>query len=292
MLPLQLHQVLNLLLLLFLGSTTAFLYLECFTILALFLFTLLFEHLLIYFKTKRLDYFSFSSLATAMGVMLMMVTPQWWIYMVVIGAGLLQKHWIASHGIHFFNPSNFAIVIALLFFYQDAHIVLGQLGDQFWLSLVVVVIGIVILWRANRWLIPIVFVAVYLLFQYLWVVAYDPVLVMEEVTHRFYSVSFIVFILFMLTDPRTTPEALWKQAAFALLIALGASLLDRWVGFRVQHLFLSLFLFSLWVPLAVSGQDTLERKALLIKTVGFTLMAIAVIIVIEMQPPYYFDMNG
>jgi hypothetical protein len=279
-------------LLLLLGSATAFLYLDVMSIVLLLLFTLIFEHLMIYLKAKQLDYFSFSSLATAMGVILMMVTTHWWIYLIVIAVGLGQKYWIAHEGVHFFNPSNFAIIMALLFFYDDAHIVLGQLGDHLWLAWLVMLMGGIILWRANRWMIPILFVVAYLLFQNLLVISYDPVLIMEEVTHRFYSVSFIVFIFFMLTDPRTTPSVYYQQVLFALLVALGASLLDRYLGFRVQHLFLSLFFFSVFVPLFVSDSGTVNRKLLIFKTIGFTLMVIAVIIMIEIKPPYYFDMNG
>ncbi|MEA1952768.1 MAG: RnfABCDGE type electron transport complex subunit D [Campylobacterota bacterium] len=222
----------------------------------------------------------------------MMVTPYLWLYMVVITLGLFQKQFLTVENRHFFNPSNFALIMALAFFYQDAHIVLGQLGDTLWLKLVLVVVGLAILMRAKRWVIPLGFTIFYLLFEYILVVTYDPVLIMEEVYHRFYSVSFILFILFMLTDPKTTPTNLWQQLGFALVIAFGSALLDRIYGFRVQHLFMILFILSTLVPLLTNWQESREKKSVLVVTMSLFLLALSVIIHIQSQAPYYFEMDS
>jgi Na+-translocating ferredoxin:NAD+ oxidoreductase RnfD subunit len=283
---LQLLQFLNLLLLMALGYFTAHIYLSYEVILLVLLFSMLFEHLLIYIKEKKLAYFSFSALSTALGVMLMMVTPHPWIYMIVIAFGLLQKHALRYGGKHIFNPSNFALITALLFFYKDAHIVLGQLGDAPWLAMGVVAVGMVVLWKAERWLIPTAFVLAYTGFQYLGIVRSDPVILFEDITLRFYSVSFIVFILFMLTDPRTTPSKAVYQLLFGAGVAFFATIMDYWYGFRVQHLFIALFLLSalqtIW----------LERKRDLRFIAALFLFVLSAIIYIQMQAPYYFEMDG
>ncbi len=287
----QLHQVLNLGFILFLAYYLTLVYLPVSSMSIILFGTMALEYMFIYIKEKRVDYFSFSSLSTAIGVMLMMITPYLWLYLLVISAALLQKQFLTIENRHFFNPSNFALLIALTFFYQDAHIVLGQLGDSLWLKLLIVVVALAILVRVNRWLIPVGFIVFYLLFEYLLVVSYDPVLIMEEVYHRFYSVSFMVFILFMLTDPKTTPSVLWQQLAFALFIALGSALFDRLYGFRVQHLFMLLFLFSSLVPLITTWQKSKDKKKLLILSATLFFLALSVIIFIQSQPPYYFEMD-
>ncbi len=289
---LQLQQLLSLSLILLLGEYTEELYLSFFNIISILLFTLLVEHLFIYLKKRRIEYFSFSSLSTAIGVMLMMVSPYLWIYMLVITFGLFQKHFLTIEGRHFFNPSNFALLMALALFYSDAHIVLGHLGDTLWLKVVLMVVGVAILVRIDRWIIPVGFVLSYLLFQYLLVVSSDPVLIMEEIYYRFYSVSFVLFVLFMLTDPKTTPSNSYQQLGFAMLIALGSALLDRIYGFRVQHLFMMLFLLSPIVPLVAIYRVSQEKNRVLVMTLLLLLLAIGVIMFIESQPPYYFEMDN
>ncbi len=288
----QLQQLINLGLLLLLGKYAAHIYLPWEHILLILFATILIEHLMLYVKEKEITFFSFSSLSTAIGVMLMMVTPHVWITILLIAFGLFQKHFLTWKGEHFFNPSNFALMTGLLFFYDDAHIVLGQLGDSVWLGIVVSLLAASILYRIDRWVIPVSFSVIYLLLQYFFLVKSDPVLIMDTVYYRFYSVSFIVFILFMLTDPKTTPKMHWQQLLFTALIALGATLLDYYNGFRVQHLFMALFASAAMVPLCVHWQDVDQRKILIRISSAMLLLALSAIIYIEMQPPYYFEMNG
>ncbi len=288
---LQLQQLLSLGFIVFLGTYIGNMYLSISSLFIILFSTVLIEHMFIYMKEKRLQYISFSSLSTAIGVMLMLVTPYVWLTVLAIALGLIQKQFLTIENRHFFNPSNFALIMALLFFYNDAHLVLGQLGNTLWLKLVLVVVALAILVRVKRWIIPLSFVGFYLLFEYILVVSYDPVLIMEEVYHRFYSVSFMLFILFMLTDPKTTPQNLWYQLGFSLFLALGAAFLDRIYGFRVQHLFMILFLLTPLVPLLTTWQKSNNKKRLIILTVIMFSLALSVIIFVQSQPPYYFEMD-
>jgi len=303
-LSVQQQQLINLLLLLLLGFFFSNLYLLWYEVLGIFIFTFLFELFVasaeanptvfkqfgscrVGFSRRNIPY---SSLSTSIGVMLMMVSSHFYIYLIVIALALLQKHYLKINKQHFFNPSNFALILALSLFYDDAHIVLGQLGDETWLGLLLGVLGIAILVRVNRWIIPVTFIFFYLIFQYFFVVSLDPVLIMEEVYYRFYSVSFILFILFMLTDPKTTPSKNYGQIVFAFLVALFSVGLDYFYGFRVQHLFLSLFFFSFFTPIVEQWHK--KSKPLVIVTFLLFALAIMVIINIESQTPYYFTMDG
>ena len=293
------------------GAFFSALYLVWYEVLGLLFFTLFFEmfvgcSLRLYRQNKESIFFNtsifltgcsrglhptvFSSLSTAIGVMLMMVSSYFYVYLIVIALAILQKHVLKINKQHFFNPSNFALIMALFLFYDDAHIVLGQLGDELWVSLILSLMALAILVRVNRWIISLGFVLFYLLFQYLFVVSSDPVLIMEEIYYRFYSVSFVLFILFMLTDPRTTPSSNYMQLLFAFLIALSSVLLDHFYGFRIQHLFLSLFFFSLFVPLVEQWKN--RSKPLFMMTFLLFVLATMVIINIESKAPYYFTMEA
>lgn len=249
--------------------------------------SVLIEHLFLYREHHTLSFFSYSSLTTAMGILMMLVAPSLWIYLSILFLGLFQKHMIGYKHFHFFNPSNFALMMGMLIFYRDAHMVMGQLGDAFALRIGVVVAAVLILYRVDRWLIPVVFSLSYLLFQYFWVVSYDPVLLFEDVYERFYSVSFILFVLFMLTDPRTTPPIWWQQALFAVAVSMVAVGLDRLYGFRIQHLFMALFLLSPFHMIARFHKD----HGVWARTLLVVVLALSVIIYIEIQPPYYYEMN-
>lgn len=286
--PLQLHQNINLFLLLVLGSYVAHISLGWVEIAYILSFTIVVEHVLLYLNSKREFYFSYSALSTAIGVIVLMYSAHLWIYFIVITLGLLQKHYLTLEGKQFFNPSNFAIIMALLFFYEDAHVITGQFGDEFWLGVLVFILAAIILIRVNRWVISVAFIVSYLLLQYMFVLSYDPVMTFEDISHRFYSVTFTLFIYFMLTDPSVTPNRWQMQMVFAFLVALGAVWLDRFYGFRVQHLFMSVFFFSLFITMLNSKQ---ERKTWLTAALLF-VSTIIIIVFIDSKPPYYFEMEG
>ena len=287
----QLQQFINLSFLLFLGKYTALLYLSWLEIFYIFFGTLCIEYFFIYLKKREWLFFSYSSLSTAIGVILMMLTSHIYLYFVVILFALFQKHFLQYEGKHFFNPSNFALMTGLLFFYHDTHLVLGQLGHEVWLIWFVSVVGVAILYRVDRWAVSLSFIVSYLLFQYFMIVQTDPVVTMEDIYYRFYSVSFIVFILFMLTDPKTTPSKKYYQVVFAVSISFLTTCLDYYYGFRVQHLFMILFFCSPWVVWVEQYPKSLNKKALAVVSFTVIFLALSAIIYIQMQPPYYFEMD-
>jgi hypothetical protein len=286
----QLQQLMTLFVLLALGQSYAHIHVDWIQTAWILAFAGMVEHLLLWVRHQKITYISYASFSTAIGVMLMLVTSTWWIYGVVIVLALAQKHLIQIDNKHFFNPSNFALMMGMVLFYNQAHVVLGQLGDAFWLRWLVAILAGLVLVRVRRWVIPLVFIGSYLAFEYLLVVRWDPVMTFEDVYSRFYAVSFVVFVMFMLTDPRTTPSRMWQQVVFGVVIAVLASWLDRWHGFRVQHLFMVLFVLSPWVPWLESPKDS--RQNVLRASMVLFLLAMGAIIFLEIQPPYYFEMEG
>ena len=289
-LPLQLQQLINLTLLLLLGFSVSSVYLSFYSIASIIIVILFWEYLFISIVYKKEYFFPYSAVSTVLGVVLMMASSSIWIYYVMAIGALLQKHLLRIGNRHIFNPSNFALIFGLLLFYNRAHIVLGQLGDEVWFGCLLVMLGFAILYRAKRWMIPLAFTALYLLLQYYIVVLHDPVMIPETVYYRFYSVSFLLFIFFMLTDPLTTPDSIYGQVWFAFFVAFGATMLDYYYGFRVQHLFLSLFIVTPLSRFFESWKVLTKKERLLVFPI--VLLALSAIIVIEMQPPYHFEMEG
>ena len=98
----QFQQLINLGLLLLLGKYAAHIYLPWKHILLILLVTVCIEHLMLYMKENEITFFSFSSLSTAIGVMLMMVTSSIWITILLITLGLFRKHFLQYENEHFF----------------------------------------------------------------------------------------------------------------------------------------------------------------------------------------------
>lgn len=188
--------------------------------------------------------FSFSALTTAMGVALMMYATQWWIYPLAILAAIAQKHRVKYRHAHLFNPSNFAVVSVPILFPQWSALHLGVLGENPLLWSAVVGVGALTLYFVDRLLLPIVYLSTYVALSYFLIVRPDPVMVWEDFLLRFYSVSTIVFVLFMLTDPRTTPQRWQAQSIFAAFVAIVSVALDRIFAYSAVHPFVALFVVT------------------------------------------------
>ncbi len=237
-------------------------------------FAILFQYLLCYiFEKCKSLFFPYSAATTAMSTMLMLYATSWYIYLFAITVGLSQKILIRAGQRHLFNPSNFAIVMAMLFFHKKAEIVTGQLGDDTLLLLLVTLFAIVMLLLAKRVLIPLLFAFLYLLFEYLFVVSQDPVLMFEDFVLSLYSVSTVVFLFFMITDPKTTPNGYAAQALFAAVLAAFSTLLDLLYAYSMLHPFLALFATA---PLFA----IIEQRCFKMRYIWF-ILALSVIIILK-----------
>jgi len=281
----QFQQFINLLLLLYLANINGFLQISWLYIVTLALFSLLFEFVLNYSLVGK-TYIPYSAVITAFGVVLMVGWLSWYIPFVIIALSLLQKKFKLG-GSHIFNPSNFAVVIALLLFYPKALPIVGQLGFQgYFTPIVVLFLAIVILIRVNRLTISLSFIVSYILFEYLILGDSDPHWQVDNFLTKLYSTSFIVYTLFMLTDPMTTPNKRYQQMLFGVAVAFMITLFDYTVGMRTWNLFLALFLSSL---LAIPLYRKLQAQEVKVYIV-LLLISVAIVVAISFKKPLYFSM--
>jgi len=169
----QLHHLVNLLILLFISKVYAYLYLSWIDIFTILLFGIIIEIVLSWILLKKLKKEPYSAVTTSIGVILMIYSPHLWLYTVLIALSLLQKYLIKIDNIHIFNPSNFAIVVLLTFFHKFGGLNIGTLGHSEAVLFLTLLLGLIILYRVNRWLLPIIFSMGYLYFEYTFVLSYD-----------------------------------------------------------------------------------------------------------------------
>ena len=140
---------------------------------------------------------------------------------------ILSKFVLRRGDKHVFNPAGFAIV-TLLFFSDHVWISPGQWGTSVWFAALVAFGAILVLRAARRADIAIFFLASHaglLIARALWLG--DPLAIP---LHQLQSGSLLIFAFFMMSDPRTSPDARLGRFIFAFAVAFAA----HWLAFSMQ----------------------------------------------------------
>ena len=158
-----------------------------------------------------------SPLITALALSLLLRTDHYITMMVASGLAIASKFVLQTNDKHFFNPANFGIVAALLLT-QDAWVSPGQWGEDVWYVFIFVGAGGLVLKRVGRWDTTVAFLGSYAFLEALrnlwlgWT--------WDVWAHRLMSGSLLLFALFMITDPRSIPNARLGRLVWAGAIAL------------------------------------------------------------------------
>lgn len=157
-----------------------------------------------------------SALITALGLCLLLRANHYNTMAMAGCLAILSKFLFQVRGKHFFNPANFGI-IAVLLLTPDAWISPGQWGDEWWYALLFAGTGGLILQRVGRWDTTAAFLGAYAFMEAirnLWLGW-----TWDVFCHRLMSGSLLLFALFMLTDPRSIPNARIGRVVWAVCIA-------------------------------------------------------------------------
>ncbi len=202
-----------------------------------------------------------SSLITVLGLSLILRANNYETMILAGGLAIASKFIFSYKNKHFFNPGNFGIISALVLT-GDAWVSPGQWGADWSYVLLFVALAGMILLRVGRWETSIVFLAVYGGLQALrdcwlgWT--------LDIWGHQLSSGSLLLFSFFMITDPRSTPDAfngriIWSIAlgllTFTLQQTLYISTAPFWALFILSPL--TLIIDRLW-----PGESFQWRRAL------------------------------
>jgi hypothetical protein len=164
-----------------------------------------------------------SAYITGISVGILIRSPAFWPYAMCSMISITSKYAIRWRGQHLYNPSNLG-VSAMLFLAPTTVAALSvQWGNTIWPMIVIWCLGTFIVWRLKRLHICVTYVVSFLLFSYLrsvttgkpWLGEVSPI------TGPMYQ----LFILFMITDPKTTVRSTWGQCVVVFLVALVEMLL-------------------------------------------------------------------
>ncbi len=202
------------------------------------------------FAQKRVLMWPASALLTGNGVAFILRVPGtnhgdwwslrgWWIFVATAAVSLLSKYVIQIRGVHIFNPSNIGLVLCFLILGRNRAEPLdfwwGPMSP--WLALalgIILVGGFTILLRLKLLVVAVGF----------WLAFAAGIAVLAATGHAMIarwhlgpitgayfwwvlltSPEVLVFLFFMITDPRTAPRGRGPRAAYAVSVGLLAALL-------------------------------------------------------------------
>ena len=158
-----------------------------------------------------------SAAITALGLCLLLRGNDYTTMAIAASLAIASKFVFRVREKHFFNPANFGIIAALILT-NDAWVTPGQWGTDWWYLLLFAGTGGMILKRVGRWDTSAAFLLVYGALEairnvwlgWTW----------DVWQHQLMSGSLLLFALFMLTDPRSIPNARSSRLIWAIALAI------------------------------------------------------------------------
>ncbi|WP_199302821.1 RnfABCDGE type electron transport complex subunit D [Oscillatoria sp. FACHB-1406] len=181
-----------------------------------------------------------SALITGLGLCLLLRANDWKTMALAGFLAIASKFICSWRGKHFFNPANFGIIAALVLT-PDAWVSPGQWGTDWWYLLLFAGAGGIVLHRVGRWDTSATFLATYAGLETartFWLGQGWDVSI-----HQLSSGSLLLFALFMLTDPRSIPDARVGRLVWSVAIASVAFIL-QYQYYLSTAIFWTLFAFS------------------------------------------------
>jgi Na+-transporting NADH:ubiquinone oxidoreductase subunit NqrB len=158
-----------------------------------------------------------SALISGLGLCLLLRANHLSTLILAASLAIASKFLLQMRGKHWFNPANFGIIAALTLT-GDAWVSPGQWGTGLWLGAIFLGAGGLVLGKVGRWDTSIMFLLVYGgldCLRNLWL-GWPVGLTL----HHLENGSLLVFSLFMLTDPRSIPNARAGRLIWATAIAI------------------------------------------------------------------------
>jgi Na+-transporting NADH:ubiquinone oxidoreductase subunit NqrB len=166
------------------------------------------------FELPRFD--PLSALITSLSLTLLLRTDLVLLAALAAIIAIGSKFLVRVRGKHVFNPANVALV-ALMMMSDQAWISSGQWGSAVVGAFALSCLGFLVLTRARRAETTIAFLAFFgalLLGRALWLG--DP---LSIPLHQLQNGALLIFAFFMISDPKTTPDAATGRVLYAAIVA-------------------------------------------------------------------------
>ena len=202
-----------------------------------------------------------SAYISGISVGILVRSPMIWPFVLCSLLSISSKYVLRYKGTHIWNPSNFGIVALMIIAADSAAVLTVQWGNNMWAMMVIWAVGFFSLYKVDRFHICATYVLSFLAFGWLRsVYTGDPYLSeIALITGPMYQ----LFVLFMITDPKTTVQSRKGQYLVAFLIAF-VEMIFR-LNEAVYAPFYALFLvgpISLFIELWWKQQKEIKLSAI------------------------------
>lgn len=145
-------------------------------------------------------------------------SPMIWPFVLTAAISIASKYVLQFRGRHIWNPTNFGVVIMLLIASDSMAVLSIQWGSNMWAMLAIWLVGIITIIKVRKFHICLVYVISFVFFAWVRSLMGEGVFAAEvaPLTGPMYQ----LFVLFMITDPKTIVSAKKGQMLVAFLIAL------------------------------------------------------------------------
>lgn len=144
-------------------------------------------------------------------------SPMIWPFALCAAISIASKYVFRYKGSHLWNPTNFGIVIMLLIASDSMAVLSIQWGSNMWAMLVIWIVGLLVISKVKLFHVCAVYIVSFVGFAWLRSVLTGSVFITEiaPLTGPMYQ----LFVLFMITDPKTTLSTRNGRMTVAFLIA-------------------------------------------------------------------------
>jgi enediyne biosynthesis protein E5 len=186
-----------------------------------------------------------SAYITALSVGILLESYDWRVYVAAPAWGILSKYLLRDRTRHFFNPSNFAIVMALMFGHGIASVAPGsQWGADYRVAFAILALGLMMMFRLKLLSVVLAWMGGFVVMSLLRMALGQGGLVFA--LGPMTGAEFALFTFSMLPDPKTSPPTRGGRIAWALSIAVMDGVL-RYLEVRYS-MFYALFAHCALLP--------------------------------------------
>jgi enediyne biosynthesis protein E5 len=180
-------------------------------------------------------------------------SPFYWPFALCAMISIASKYVLRYKGRHIWNPTNFGIVAIILLASDSAAVLSIQWGSNMWAMFVIWIVGFLTLSKIKLFHVSAVYVLSFFLFGWLRsLITGDPFLAeIAPITGPMYQ----LFVLFMITDPKTTVSTVKGRCVVAFLIGF-VEFIFR-LNEAVYAPFYALFIVG---PIALIVEDWYQSK--------------------------------
>lgn len=160
-----------------------------------------------------------SAYITGLSIGILLASDDWRVFAVAAVWGILSKYLLRANGRHFFNPSNFAIVLALLLSHGRAIVAPGsQWGADYRIAAIIIILGLVMMKRVKRLDLALAWFGGFVVMGLLRMALGQGGLVfaLGPIT----GAEFALFTFSMMPDPKASPLTRRSRIAWGLSIAV------------------------------------------------------------------------